>query len=327
MSVNNVVKYNPKNMSQFEKDPRLFPSLYGMAYEPLGAILPTCGATFDRVLEDVYLMSQLTTRVRLYGTDCNATRLVMDAISQTKVNLSIYIGIYVDNNDTVYTRQRDEAQSLLNLYGADGVLGITVGNEFILDNVTAANSSNPAGPVGVAAAEFLITKIQDMRSMLAGMTLSKTIPVGNGDAGAYTNVELLSAVDYFMSNIHPWFGDVPIEQAAGWTWEFFEQNNVAMAANLTNHPDLIIAEVGWPSNSSSVADETNGPSTASIASLQTFIDTFMCQSNANQTQWFWFENMDQPWKTVEYGGVEGWWGLFDSNNQLKNVTIPNCPAS
>lgn len=61
MSVNNVVKYNPKDLSQFELDSRLHKSLYGMAYTPIGAILPECGATFEGVLEDVMLMSQLTT--------------------------------------------------------------------------------------------------------------------------------------------------------------------------------------------------------------------------------------------------------------------------
>lgn len=61
MSANNVVKYNPGDLSQFEKDPRLLPSMYGIAYSPAGSILPSCGASFDQVLEDVYLMSQLTT--------------------------------------------------------------------------------------------------------------------------------------------------------------------------------------------------------------------------------------------------------------------------
>jgi len=60
-SVNNVVMYNPDDPSQFDKDPRLTKSLYGMAYMPEGAIMPACGATMDAVLEDVMLMSQLTT--------------------------------------------------------------------------------------------------------------------------------------------------------------------------------------------------------------------------------------------------------------------------
>ncbi|KAG8908360.1 hypothetical protein FRB99_007287 [Tulasnella sp. 403] len=327
MSVNNVVKYNPKDLSQFQKDPRLSMSLYGMAYTPDGAILPNCGATFDKVLEDVYLMSQLTTRVRLYGTDCNVTDLVLDAIQQTKTNLSVYIGIYIDNDDTVYARQRDATKRILQTYDTKHVLGITVGNEFILNNLTAANSQDPTSPTGVAAAEFLIAKIQDVRSMLASLSLPKTIPVGNGDAGSYTNIQLLSAVDYFMSNIHPWFGNLAVDQAAGWTWQFFQDNNVALANKTPNHPELIIAEIGWPSQSSDAAHATDGPSKADIPTLQTFMDNWICTANNNGTKYFWFENMDQPWKDQLYGGVEGWWGLFDSKSQLKNVTIPNCPAT
>ncbi|KAG9050181.1 hypothetical protein FS837_007079 [Tulasnella sp. UAMH 9824] len=326
MSVNNVVKYNPKDLSQFELDPRLHKSLYGMAYTPIGAILPDCGATFEGVLEDVMLMSQLTTRVRLYGTDCNVTDLVLDAIQQTKTDLSVYMGIYINNDDTVYTRQRDAVQRILQTYDINHILGLTVGNEFILNNMTAASANDPTGTVGVAAAEFLVAKIQDVRSMLSGLSLSKTIPVGNGDAGAYTNTQLLSAVDYFMSNIHPWFGSVPVDQAAGWTWQFLEDNNVPMAAQTTNKPELIIAEIGWPSKSSDAKSATNGPSAADIPTMQTFMDSWICQANTNQTKYFWFENMDQPWKDALYGGVEGWWGLFSSTKQLKNVTIPDCAA-
>lgn len=68
----------------------------------------------------------------------------------------------------------------------------------------------------------------------------------------------------------------------------------------------------------------------------------MCQANANGTKYFYFEAFDEPWKELVdsshdavwrpltditrriYGGVEPYWGLFDSNRNLKNVTIPTC---
>ncbi|KAG8729130.1 hypothetical protein FRC12_021226, partial [Ceratobasidium sp. 428] len=76
--------------------------------------------------------------------------------------------------------------------------------------------------------------------------------------------------------------------------------------------------------SSNVSTQTNGASEASVANLQVFLDTFVCASNTNQTQYFFFEFKDEPWKDVMYGGVEGWWGLFDSDKKLKDVTIPEC---
>ncbi|KAG8858775.1 hypothetical protein FRB96_004912 [Tulasnella sp. 330] len=327
MSANNVVQYNPKDLSQFTKDPRLHPSFYGVAYSPAGSILPTCGATFAQVLEDVYLLSQLTTRVRLYGTDCNATELVIDAIQRTKTNLSVYVGIYIDSDDSVYQRQRNETEYIIQTYGTDQIIGFTVGNEFILDNLTALGSQDPTSSAGIAAAEFLVAKITDFRAMLASLSLKKTIPVGNGDAGSYTNVQLLSAVDYFMGNIHPWFGNVAVDQAAGWTWQFWQTNNVALAAQTPNHPQTIIAEVGWPSGSNDTASDSDGPSLANIPTLQTFIDDWVCPSNSNGTEYFWFEFFDEEWKAVTYGGVEGFWGIFDSTKQLKNVTIPTCTSN
>lgn len=55
-----------------------------------------------------------------------------------------------------------------------------------------------------------------------------------------------------MSNVHPWFANVSIDQAAGWTANFFETTNVQPAAQLSNAPKFFIAETGWPTVSSSV---------------------------------------------------------------------------
>ena len=50
-----------------------------------------------------------------------------------------------------------------------------------------------------------------------------------------------------MANVHPWFGNVSIQDAASWTWEFFQEQNVQPASLLSNKPTMYIAETGWPS--------------------------------------------------------------------------------
>jgi len=102
-----TVHSNPNDPSQFDKDPRLHRSFYGFAYTPLGAQMPWCGATQANVTEDIQLLSQLTPRIRIYGADCNQTALVLQAIQDTKVDMQVFLGIFVDDTDTVYTRQRD----------------------------------------------------------------------------------------------------------------------------------------------------------------------------------------------------------------------------
>ena len=97
------------------------------------------------------LLSQLTTRIRLYGGDCNQTALVvcfflsssraliltncfqLEAIKQTGIDMQVYAGNFVvDGDPTAYERQRDAIKDALITYGADHVAGITVGNEFML---------------------------------------------------------------------------------------------------------------------------------------------------------------------------------------------------
>jgi len=320
-----VVKANPKDPSQFEKDPRLIRSFYGFAYTPLNVQMPSCGAVQANVTEDIQLLSQLTNRIRLYGADCNQSALVLEAIKQTKVDMKVFLAIYVDGTNATYTRQKAEIKQVLIDYGTDFILGFSVGNEYMLNSV---GDGSVTGAAGVAAATYLGSLIADFRAMLASMNLKNVPPVGTADAGAYFNVQLLDYLDYGMSNVHPWFGNVSINDAAAWTYDFFNETNLAMSAQTTTNPTWYIAETGWPTKSSSAAAANDGPSIASIPNLQIFLDTFICQSNTNGTKYFFFEYFDEAWKDVLYGGVEGWWGIFDGNKNLKpGITIPNCPIS
>lgn len=54
------------------------------------------------------------------------------------MNVSVYLGNYAVPTDggAAYVRQRDEMKAALQTFGADHVLGVTVGNEFILKCVT-----------------------------------------------------------------------------------------------------------------------------------------------------------------------------------------------
>ncbi|KAE9406777.1 glycoside hydrolase [Gymnopus androsaceus JB14] len=290
--------------SQFTKDSRLKQSFWGIAYTPEGTLYPDCGAKLSDVVTDIQLLSQLTTRIRLYGADCNTTALVLDAIQLTKVNMSM----------------------LSRHYGTDHIAGVTVGNEFILDYLNANSATDPNSATGNAGAAILTAFINDTKTMLSDMSVS--LKIGNADAGSYFNDLVLEDVDYGMANVHPWFANVSIDDAAGWTWDFFETNDVALAKELSNTPDMSIAETGWPTKSSDAGNESNGPSTASEANLQTFLNTFVCQANANGTEYFFFEYFDETWKDEEYGGVEVRFSCFTGYiRTLKNIEIPDCSGS
>jgi exo-beta-1,3-glucanase (GH17 family) len=279
------------------------------------------------VIQDIQIMSQLTKRIRLYGADCNQSALVLEAIKQTKVDVTVWLGNYVvpDDNGTAYMRQRDVIKDAIQTYGTDHIGGVTVGNEFMLNYVTSAGSQDPNSAIGNQGAAILIPWIQDTRQMLAGMNLPKTLPVGNSDAGSYFNTQVMQNIDYGMANVHPWFANVSIDQSSGWTANFFQTQDVDIANQLTNKPQMYIAETGWPTKSSDAGNANNGASTASVPNLQTFLDTFVCQANTNGTGYFFFEFADEDWKDKMFGGVEGWWGLFNQDRTLKSgITIPTC---
>lgn len=311
-----------------KSDPALHQVLYGMAYTPHNALLDFgCANTQESVDRDIKLISQLTTRVRLYGADCNQTAQVLEAIQKAGVDLNVYLGIYTlpDDDHEAYHRQKEAIQEALQTYGSDHVHGITVGNEFMLNwatrnNLTSAEINSPIAQQGSAV---LVTDIAETRLMLEELGMSHVL-VGNSDAGSFFSTDVLSAVDYGLSNVHAWFANTTADMAADWVFDFFESENVAPAALLPNNPKMYIAETGWPTGAKDVGSETNNFGVASIDGLQTFLDTFICRANEMGVGYFFFEMFDEAWKDEKYGGVEGYWGLFNGDRTLKDVTLPKC---
>jgi len=127
-----------------------------------------------------------------------------------------------------------------------------------------------------------------------------------------------------MSNVQSWFARTTIQEAATWTFAFFKQNNVDVANALANKPQMYIAEAGWPTDSSTALEKTNGVSEASETNLQVFINNFVCTANTQGVKYFFFEFTDIPWKERLFPGAVGYWGLFNSNKTLKGITLPDC---
>lgn len=125
---------NPENNSDlgddpsvFEKDSRLKQSFWGIAYTPKDVQLPWCTATQKNVTKEIQIISQVTTRIRTYGSDCNQSAMIMQAIQDTKVDLGVWLGVYVDDNATTWERQKSDTLNVLQTYGLDNVRGVTVG--------------------------------------------------------------------------------------------------------------------------------------------------------------------------------------------------------
>lgn len=207
---------------------------YGMAYVPMNAQLPNCFNTQASVDEELKLVVQTTKRVRLYGTDCNVLRFTMDSIQRLKLDLKVVVGIWIDADNATYTRQRDEFYKVVETYGWENIIGVSVGNEVIYDSYQ---------PLSV-----LMAAIKEVKAwvMAKGQT---TIPVFTSDLEKANQPPLTSDgnEDLAGANIHPFFSGVPVAEAASWFWKYLEKGvKPDVNRNNTTPLDVWVTEVGWP---------------------------------------------------------------------------------
>ncbi|RPA97962.1 glycoside hydrolase [Choiromyces venosus 120613-1] len=291
---------------------RLKKVFHGMDYTPLNAVYPECignPPTQNNITRDIAVMSQLTDKLRLYGTDCNQTEMVLHAIDALKVDMKIWLGVWLDKNTTTSTRQLGHLYKLLNSYPSDRFEGIAVGNEVLFRQDLTETE--------------LFGIIDDVRHNLTALNIK--LPVGTSDLGSNWKSTMVSSVDVLMANVHPFFAGVVVEKAANWTYNFFQDHDVSLTTNLATKPRVMISEVGWPSGGGN-----DSGSVAGISQMNMFMKEFLCTENNRGTEYFWFSAFDEPWK-VQYNEPklgkewEDKWGLMDVNRGLKDgLEIPDC---
>ena len=97
---------------------KVFPA---MDYSPLKTQYPDClGDPPDQnnITLDIAVLSQLTPSVRLYGTDCNQTEMVLEAIKRLEMedSMHIWLGVYLDGNSTTNKRQLSQMWDIIDEY-------------------------------------------------------------------------------------------------------------------------------------------------------------------------------------------------------------------
>ncbi|KKY19197.1 putative glucan endo-beta-glucosidase btgc [Phaeomoniella chlamydospora] len=251
------------------------------------------------------VLSQLTNTVRLYGTDCNQTQMVLHAIDKLELTEMRISEMY---------RILDNAEDL------SVFKGVIVGNEVLYR----AGTSKTGGETS------LIKTIKEIRTNFTSKGYNLTVTTS--DLGDNWNAEIVNVVDVVMSNIHPFFAGVTASAAAGWTWSFWQNNDVVLTEGTSKKQ--IISETGWPSGggndcgtTTDCTTKTSG-SVAGVTEMNTFMEDWVCQALKNGTEYFWFEAFDEPWKVIYNTKGKEWedkWGLMDPARKIKDgLKIPDC---
>jgi exo-beta-1,3-glucanase (GH17 family) len=256
---------------------KVFP---GMDYTPLNSQYPECmhvGPSQNNITRDIAVLSQLTNNVRLYGTDCNQTEMVLHAMDKLELtDMKVWLGVWLGNNDTTNTRQVEQMWTILSDYKADRFKGIIVGNEVLYrEDLTETE---------------LLSVISDIKKELEQKKID--LHIATSDLGDNWTADMAQKVDIVMSNVHPFFAGVEADKAAGWTWNFWQTHDVVLTASDPNIKQ-IVAEVGWPSAGGnhcgeSVCTSTTQGSVATVDNMNTFMNDWICQSLANGTEYFWY---------------------------------------
>ncbi|SPO07302.1 related to glucan 1,3-beta-glucosidase precursor [Cephalotrichum gorgonifer] len=286
---------------------KVFP---GMDYTPNNAQYPDClkfPPSQNNITRDMAVLSQLTDTVRLYGTDCNQTQMVVHAIErlELKDTMKIWLGVWQDKNTTTNARQLKQMWDILDEYGDEPFAGLIIANEILFRE------------------EMTITELGSLLSKTRKQLADKglNLPVATSDLGDDLTQALVDESDYVMANIHPFFAGVTAKTAASWTYSFWKGTNGPLWK--TDTSKNIIAEIGWPTSGG-----TNTGSVASVEGANQLLEDWVCDALTNGTNYFWFSAFDEPWKARFNEPGKEWedqWGLFDVNRNLKKgITIPDC---
>lgn len=303
-----ITKLDPE-VERLLDDPNLRKIFYGVDYSPLNVQYPSCGVTQRDVTLDIAILSQITDKIRLYGTDCRQAEYVLNAFIDLDVNMTLSLGVWVDRSVEGSTRQLDEMQKLTLRYPPHYIDSILIGNEVLFR--------------GDMSESELISYIVKTKDFLRQNDID--IPVGTSDIGSKWTPRLGSIVDVLAANIHPFFGGVPVNISTSWTYEFLYDQVLVDLDNWGHIPSkILISEVGWPSGGGKIWG-----SIAGIQEQQKLLNDWICAEEATENVgWYWFEAFDEPWKAIYHNGEDKWetqWGLFTSNRKLKDgITLPVC---
>ncbi len=121
------------------------------------------------------------------------------------------------------------------------------------------------------------------------------------------NPELVEHVDFIAVHMLPFWEGIHVEQAVAYTIEKIE-----LLQQTFPDKQIIIGEVGWPSNGRTRLDAVASPANEAM-----FLRRFLHEAEKRNYVYYVMEAFDQPWKTSFEGAVGAYWGVFDSRRQPK----------
>jgi glucan 1,3-beta-glucosidase len=202
------------------------------------------------ITKEMKLMQTITNRVRIYSlTDCNVRDVLRSA---TTLNMTVWLGLWVSNNTSVFTKELATLKSLISekLVTTELVDGINVGSESLYRKEVTP--------------QVLIENYKAAKTALAASNLKIPLSITDTLDVLVLHPEVVAVQDVVTFNVFPFWNRIAINKAVGDL-----ETSINNATNLTNGKPFIIAETGWPAGGFNVRGSEASPTSAAVSTSST----------------------------------------------------------
>lgn len=257
----------------------------GLAYNAFGRWDSPLTQTYpsdESIHSDMALLAGHTQRLRTYSSSEMPNMPGIASNYGLKITAGVWIDLREQNN------QKEIAAAIEAANEHRNIERIMVGNETILS--------------GYISVERMIGYLDQVRSAV-------DVPVSTAEPWHVwlSHPELAEHVDFIAVHLLPYWEGVPAHMAVEYALTRFEEVKQRFPGK-----HVVIGEIGWPSQG-----DRFDTATASVEGQAIFIRDFLSRSKGQHWDYFLMEGIDQPWKRATEGRVGSYWGVMNSNREMK----------
>lgn len=233
---------------------------------------------------DLALLADKTHAIRTYTVDGVFAEIPALA---ARYDINVTLGAWLDADEAANQREVERLIETAEGHYAN-VVRIIAGNETVLR--------------GDLTIDQLCDHLDRVRQRLS-------IPVSTAEPWHVwvKHPELAEHTDYVAVHLLPYWEGVHVDRAVEHIVE-----NVNLLTSLFPGKEIVIAEVGWPSNG-----RIRHGAVASTANEAAFLRRFLDRAEQEHYTYYVMEAFDQPWKQASEGAVGAYWGVYDVYRQAK----------
>jgi len=249
----------------------------------------------EEIKADLDILSKYTNKLRTYST--HDAKILIEVIRKYGFKMTVDLGIGIFRDKELNEKEIQAALLLIRQYPRY-ISSIVVGNEVVLREDMS---------------------VSELSEIIETINKATKIPVTTAEVW-YTWIqypELVQSVDFINIHILPYWESITIEE-----YQAFVINAHKKIKEAFPNRRIVFGEFGWPSRG-----YNNKGSVASPENQAKAIRGFLKLAKENRWEYNIIEAFDQPWKGSSEGSVGAYWGLFDTNKNLKFPLVGKVPAN